>query len=115
MLVQDHPACLFEYVKGWSCSFSEESHKKWKKYTSTGWKNLSHSHISSGLLRQFQVFFAKDLWPPYFPNSNAMDIGIWSVLEQKSCTKFFLKCRGFKTKTGQILARDRHGNCACHL
>ena len=34
----------------------------------------------------FKSFWPKKLWPPSSPDLNPMDFGIWSILEQKSCT-----------------------------
>ena len=34
----------------------------------------------------FKSFWPKELWSPYSLDLNPMDFGIWSILEQKSCT-----------------------------
>ena len=34
----------------------------------------------------FKLFWPKELWPPFSLDLNPMDFGIWSILEQNSCT-----------------------------
>ena len=33
----------------------------------------------------FKSFWSKELWPPFSPDLNPMDFGIWSILERKAC------------------------------
>ena len=34
----------------------------------------------------FKSFWHKELWPPCSPDLNSMDLGIWSILKQKTCS-----------------------------
>mgnify|MGYP000504172705 CR=1 FL=1 len=46
----------------------------------------------------FKSFWTKELWPPSSPDLNPMDFGIWSILEQKTCTVFHPSVEVLKRK-----------------
>ena len=39
----------------------------------------------AGVKKNFTVFWSKKFWPPSSPDLNAMDFGVWSLLEHKAC------------------------------
>ena len=36
---------------------------------------------------KFQGFLSKEEWPPSSPDLNPMDFSIWSILQEKACSK----------------------------
>ena len=45
--------------------------------------NVARNWCREHILR----FWSKEMWPPCFPDPNAMDFSVWSILEAKVCGK----------------------------
>ena len=52
--------------------------------------------VQSWCKKNFTVFWSKEFWPPFSPDLNSMDFGVWSMLEHKACATFHKKIDALK-------------------
>ena len=63
----------------------------------------------------FKLFWPKELWPPFSLDLNAMDFGIWFIVEQKSCAVFHSSVEVLKQKLTKSWAKiDAETVCATY-